>query len=87
MAVRRLDLFGTGTGDAKVTKPAAAPPRWAFRKAPPQNVASRPSADAPPPDEDDSGPAAPPPVDVPADSYAGRLLAARKKARDKLDDR
>lgn len=90
VAVRRLDWFGSRPGTATVTRPAAAPPRWAFRRAPPPvDPSDRTDTSGEEPDDpaDRDEPSAPPPVDVPEDSYAGRLLAARKKARDKLDDR
>lgn len=85
VAVRRLDLFGGAGGTATVTRPAAAPPRWAFREAIPKGPAGSPAGEVPV-EPQGSGPAAPPPTEVDPESYAGRLLAARRKARDRMDD-
>jgi uncharacterized membrane protein len=85
VAVRRLDLFGRRQGSAVLQRPAAAPPRWAFRsEAAPVPRGHRPTGAADDDDPDDDGPAGPPAAQVPEDSYAGRLLAARRKARRKL---
>lgn len=88
VALRRLDrLWPSGAGTATVTRPAAAPTRWAFREqAAPVAPSERTVSEGEPVEVDDAPAAAAPKVEVPADSYAGRLLAARRKARDKLDD-
>ncbi len=84
VAVRRLDLIG-GTGQMLVTQPAGAAPRTPFQAAVKRQQTARAEA-AEVEDVDDDLPPAPPPVQVDADSYAGRLLAARRKARHNRKD-
>ena len=82
VAIRRLDL-GRGTGGQVFERAIAAPSAaGAFRTAPAAPV---------PPDEPDHGPSTPegdrpPTAEVPPESYAGRLLAARRAARKKMDE-
>ena len=85
VAVRRLDWFDRAQGQARPARPAKRTRRWTLRTDP---VRNRPRMqDTEDPDAHDA-PTAPaqPASEVPAESYAGRLLAARKKARDRLDD-
>ncbi len=94
VASRRIDLSSIGPG-ASVAVPAAAGARFQFRPDP--RKAPIPAADAPRDDgepevgealEIDDSPALPkkPKVDVDPESYAGRLLAARRSARKKLGE-
>jgi uncharacterized membrane protein len=82
VASRRLQ-WGSDPRARTVTQPSAAAAR--YRPRPTAPPTSRPVAVASEAPEalDEPVEVAP---EVPADSYAGRLLAARKKARDKLDD-
>lgn len=83
VAVRRLQL-GRAVAPAVVANVTAALPRWPSRLGARRSTSGRPPPPpdhAPPPEDDE----APPPPAIPDDSYAGRLLAARRKARDKLD--
>jgi hypothetical protein len=87
-AARRLDLGGDPRSVAVRLQdaPSAARGRWAAVT--PARAASSATAGSRVPGDDDPPDAPPPPaVDVPADSYAGRLLAARKGARKKHDGR
>jgi uncharacterized membrane protein len=82
-AARRLDLGGDPRAvTARLTEPAAGAPRWAAVR-----PRGSPSGAAAAPVEGDHPPEPPPtaPVEVPADSYAGKLLAARRQARKKTD--
>lgn len=78
IAVRRLAFGSAGT--ASLTRPSATVPRRTFRPTVPAKRSE--AVDLEP---DDEPPAAP--VDeVDPTSYAGRLLAARRSAREKLGD-
>ncbi len=84
VATRRLE-FGRVPGMAAASVPVAKRPR--FRPARGEVVATEaPKVDAAGPVEEASDLRSSAP-DVPEDSYAGRLLAARKKARDRQDRR
>ncbi len=81
VAIRRLAI-GRAAGQTVAPAPSAASPRWSAR------LGARPAGRPPASDRVavDAGPdAAPAPPPVPEDSYAGRLLAARQKARRKMD--
>jgi Mg-chelatase subunit ChlD len=88
VAARRL-MLSTDARAAQMTHPAAAPGagRWAAVRAAPVRGGTgggeAPGDGAAP--EEDEAPVAPA-VEVPADSYAGKLLAARKRARKKMGD-
>ncbi len=84
-AARRLDLGQDPRAvTTRMTTAAPGSARWAAVRPAAGPGGGRPAApvegDAPP----DESPAAPP-VEVPADSYAGKLLAARRQARKKTD--
>lgn len=83
VAARRLELFQR-PGESSATVPAGRRPK--FRPARGQIVAQTARAEAAGPVEETDGVDVEAP-EVPADSYAGRLLAARKKARDRQDRR
>jgi len=86
VAIRRLD-FRRDIGGQVVQRATAAPSaRGAFKPAAPKPSKIRSeTGDIADPDSGDDGPSAPA-VEVPPESYAGRLLAARKAARKKMDD-
>ncbi len=84
VAARRLAL-SRGPGAQNMVRPASTPPKLPWRAAPkgPRGVRDAAAVE----DADDPGAGdAPPPLEVPEDSYAGRLLAARRAARRKLDN-
>lgn len=85
VAVRRLGLTPRGPV-SKVAQPVrqGAPTRRRFRPKPPPQRAQAAEAEVIEPEPDDSD--LPEPEIVDPTSYAGRLLAARKKAREKMDD-
>lgn len=82
IASRRLDLSAAGPG-SKITKPAAARPAYRFQQ---RAQRARPVSEVAEPVEAEEEPLPPPPkAEVDPGSYAGRLLAARREARKKLD--
>ncbi|NCG17668.1 MAG: VWA domain-containing protein [Rhodobacterales bacterium] len=85
VAVRRLDLF-RGRGQMIVSQPAAAAPRTPFQAAVKRQKAAKAKTEAVEVEEDDAAPPPPAAPTVDADSYAGRLLAARSKARHNRKD-
>ncbi|MEN0065747.1 MAG: VWA domain-containing protein [Myxococcota bacterium] len=83
VAVRRLQL-AKAMGETLAAVTSGGPPRWPARLTGRRTPAAR-SAVSMTEEGPEEVPTAPEPPPVPVDSYAGRLLAARKKARDKLD--
>lgn len=91
VAVRRLDLSRDPLARAALEAPAGGTPRfqWRTRPAPSAPVVERGSAgeaDVVDPADGDGLGSGSPAVEVDPESYAGRLLAARRAARKKLDD-
>jgi Ca-activated chloride channel family protein len=90
VANRRLDLsFDRRAQAVAATGGATARLAWRFGQPPAAPASGAPKSAGGEVTElvPDEPSAAPPKVEVPPESYAGRLLAARKKARDKIDDR
>ena len=79
VALRRL-MLARAYGEAVAAPPEAARPRWPVRLGARSSSAVEPPAL---PAQEEAQVEAPLPV--PEDSYAGRLLAARRKARKKID--
>jgi hypothetical protein len=82
VALRRLEIGRPRAGGDALgfLRPAAAPSRPLARPAPAPYAPGAPQEPVP----DEAAPAAPPPPEVDPDSYAGRLLGARRAAKKRM---